>query len=59
MLTLLALGIIILLYRMSSFRPTSVTPIIQSGGELGTSAYYIVFGIIITIIIIYKFYLVK
>lgn len=59
LLTILALGIIILLYRMSSFRPTSVTPIIQSGGELGTSAYYIVFGIIITIIIIYKFYLVK
>ena len=54
LLIILAIAIIIILYNMSGYRtPTpTVTPIIQPGGELGTSAYYIVFLLIICVIIL-------
>ena len=59
LLTILAVGMVIFFYKILASRNTTTSSVIQYGGELGTSAYYIVFGIIITIIIIYKFYLVK
>jgi hypothetical protein len=52
LLTILAVGIIILFYIMSGSRTPSTTPNIQYGGELRTSAYYIVFGLILFVIIL-------
>jgi NADH:ubiquinone oxidoreductase subunit 3 (subunit A) len=52
LLSILVIAIIIILYRMSGSGTSTVTPIIQSGGDLGPSAYYIVFGLIIFVIIL-------
>lgn len=52
LLSILVIAIIIVLYRMFNSGTSSVSPIIQPGGELGYSAYYIVFGLIICVIIL-------
>jgi hypothetical protein len=52
LLLIIALAIIIFLYRMFGSGNAQVRPIIQSGGELGSNAYYIVFGLIIFVIIL-------
>jgi hypothetical protein len=52
LLIILAIGMIIFFYRMVGSRTSQYQPIIHSGGELGTSAYYIVFGLIIFIVIL-------
>lgn len=52
LLSVVALATIIILYRMFASTTSLPRPIIQSGGELGTSAYYIVFGLILFVIIL-------
>ena len=52
LLTILAVGMVIFLYKIFDSRNTTTSPVIQYGGELGTSAYYIVFGLILFVIIL-------
>jgi len=49
LLFILAIAFIFLLYKII---PTNATQVIQYGGELGSNAYYMVFGLIIFIIIL-------
>lgn len=50
LLFILAIAFIFLLYKII---PTNTTQVIQYGGELGSNAYYMVFGLIIFIIILH------
>lgn len=52
LLTILAVVVIILFYKILEPITSQVTPIIRPGGELGISAYFIVFLLIIFIIIL-------
>lgn len=52
LLTILAVVVIILFYKILEPITSQVTPIIRPGGELGISAYFIVFILIIFIIIL-------
>ena len=48
----LAIVVLFILYKFGLPSPTqNNTPLIQSGGELGTNAYYVIFGIILVILI--------
>jgi hypothetical protein len=49
----LAIVILIILYKFGFSSTETTQPLIQSGGELGTSAYYIVFGIILVACFLY------
>ena len=58
---ILLLGLVILvlviLYKFGFPSTTQASPVlIQSGGELGTNAYYIVFGIVLVILIVNYIY---
>jgi hypothetical protein len=52
LLTILAVVSIILFYKIIVSKTSQPGPIIQSGGKLGTSAYYIVFGLVLFVIIL-------
>jgi hypothetical protein len=52
LLMILALLVIFLLYKFSMPSAQSTTTYIQNGGELGISAYYMVFGIFILILLL-------
>ena len=49
----LAIVILIMLYKFGFSSTETTQPLIQTGGELGTNAYYIVFGIILVACIFY------
>ncbi len=58
LLSILAVAMIAILYKMfGSVNTNARPPVIQSGGDLGENAYYIVFGLIAIVIFanIYKF----
>lgn len=52
LLLILVVSIIIFLYKMFGSGTKPVTPIIQSGGKLGISAYYFILGIFSIVILI-------
>jgi hypothetical protein len=52
LLMLLAILVIFLLYKFSIPSAQSSTTFIQNGGQLGTSAYYMVFGIFLLILLL-------
>ena len=49
----LAIVILIILYKFGFSSTETTQPLIQTGGELGTNAYYIIFGIILVACIFY------
>lgn len=55
LLSILAIVIIFLLYKLSYSSETVSTPTVQYGGDLGISAYYVLF-VIILIIVFIKYY---
>jgi hypothetical protein len=60
LLMLLAILVIFLLYKFSMPSAQSSTTFVQNGGELGTNAYYMIFGILLLILLLtcynkYKF----
>ncbi len=52
LLMILAILVIFLLYKFSIPSAQASTTIVQSGGQLGTSAYYIIFGIFLLILLL-------
>jgi len=52
LLMILVVLVIFLLYKFSIPSAQSTTKIVQNGGQLGTSAYYIVFGIFLLILLL-------
>lgn len=52
LLMLLAILVIFLLYKFSMPSAQSSTTFVQNGGELGTNAYYMVFGILLLILLL-------
>ena len=53
----LVIIVIILLYKFGLSSPVTPTspPLMQTGGELGTNTYYIIFGIVLVILIVKNF----
>jgi hypothetical protein len=52
LLMFLAILVIVLLYKFSSPSDQSSTTFVQNGGELGTNAYYMVFGVFLLILLL-------
>ena len=52
LLMILVILVIFLLYKFSTPSAQSTTTYVQNGGQLGTNAYYIVFGIFLLILLL-------
>jgi hypothetical protein len=52
LLMILAILVVVLLYKFTVPSAPASTTLVQNGGQLGTSAYYIVFGIFILILLL-------
>jgi hypothetical protein len=50
--TILAVLVIILFYKIITSKTAQTAPIIQQGGALGRSAYYITFGLVLLVIVL-------